>query len=67
MERSLQEERRAELLSLWKSNPHRVLSLYRELANLDELAPLPAGTTFTHLIDVILEKAASDSSLSLHP
>lgn len=67
MDGSLDETRRAELLSLWKSNPHRVLALYRQLADLDELAPLPAGTTFTHLIDAILKKAASDSSLTLQP
>jgi len=67
MDGSIDERRRAELLSLWKSNPHRVLSLYRQVVDLDELAPLPAGTTVTHLIDVILEKAASDDSLSLQP
>jgi hypothetical protein len=48
------EWRERELQALKRSNPQRIVALYRGTTGTDELGQLPAGMGFTSVIDAIV-------------
>jgi hypothetical protein len=57
------EKRRIELQELRRTDPSRLLSLYRRALALDELAPLPDDISFEMVIEsVILSESCKRSS-----
>jgi hypothetical protein len=50
------ERRVAELQSLWKEDPNRLVVLYRGTMRLEELSTLLPGLTVGDMIEAILDK-----------
>ncbi len=48
--------RRAQLWGVRASDPAKLVSLYRYAVGLDVLDQLPAGVTFTEMVDTILDR-----------
>ena len=53
---STRELRQAELRALRQSDPIALLSIYQQIANLDQLAQRPGGVSFKEMIAAILDR-----------
>lgn len=49
------DDRRAELLTLWKQDPLRVLTIYRKATGLGHRDPLPQSLTPIQIIEAIID------------
>jgi hypothetical protein len=59
----LREDRAHELRRLRHENPHLLIGLYRAATGKDELGQLPAGTSFSSMIDAILDSELKNGKL----
>jgi hypothetical protein len=48
------EQRRAQLRELRRSDPARLIALYRQASSLDDLTSLPPGVTFASMIETVI-------------
>jgi hypothetical protein len=63
----IREDRAHELRRLRHENPQQVIALYRAATGTDELGQLPAGTSFSSMIEAILESEQKNGKLQPPP
>ena len=61
------EDRVQELRELSHSNPQRLIAIYRDAMGMDELSQLPAGASFTSMIDAIIEQESKSRKVEREP
>lgn len=57
------DDRAQELRRLRHENPHQLIALYRAATGKDELGQLPAGMSFSSMIDTIVESELKGGKL----
>lgn len=57
-------ERQAELRSLRRTDPVKLLAIYRQIADLDALAKMPQGVSFAALINSIVHSEINSGKLA---
>ena len=50
------EQRTAELMALWSDDPSKVIGIYRRLAEINVLEPLPEGITLAQIVEFIVDR-----------
>ena len=60
-------ERQARRKELESTELIRLVSIYRSIMGLDEVQPLPAGMTFSGLIDAILDRSLGTGESVMQP
>ena len=58
------ELRRLQLRELRQTDPARLIAIYRQVANLNEISNLPPGVDFAGMIDAIIESETAAGKLS---
>jgi hypothetical protein len=63
----IRDDRAHELRRLRRDNPQQLIALYRAAMGQDELGQLPAGSSFSSMIDAILEHELQSGKLDREP